>query len=226
MKVSADNGFIDIKDMKKAILRIYFIDSIMMDVLKVGICRIELATHVYTNYVAVKLSKNCEHEIFNPDGKTYMASNIGLSKGALALLVIIWAKIILPKRQMQRERVSPSDEGQGQMFKESKSIPQDKDMVVLEEKALYADFSHKLGGRKFYAYLAELARADLIIRKSQQIHEGPLLDILIDYPMLAERIINGALESILKVNEGKTDNVNTEISKDADETTAEGKEDV
>lgn len=166
---------------------------------------LEIVTHVYTDYVSVKARRDSEQDIFNHDGKSYMASNISLSRGAIALLVIIWAKIVMPKRQMQRERVSPTDDGQNHLFAESKAIPKERDMVVIDEKTLYADFAEKLGGKtKIGAYLSELARADLISRKDKQILEGPLLDTIIDYPILAERIMNGALESILKTRGNET----------------------
>ncbi|MCL4474654.1 MAG: hypothetical protein M1508_00300 [Nitrospirae bacterium] len=185
----------------KSTLKDLFIDNDLMEEVSTRLKAVglEIATHVYTDYVSVRTLRECEQEVFNPDGKSYTASNLSLSKGAIALLVVIWAKIIMPKRQMQRERVSPAEEGQNHLFAESKPIPKERDMVAIDEKTLYADFAEKLGGKtKLGAYLSELARADLISRKNKQIFEGPLLDTIIDYPILAERIMNGALENILK----------------------------
>lgn len=163
---------------------------------------LELATHIYSGYVAVKVSKNMEASVFSDDKGGYTATNNVLSRGTLALLTIIWAKIILPKRQMQIERGASEDNGQNSLWFQKKPIPMNEDIVFLDEKALLADFGDRLGGKiAFYRYLSELARADFIVRKDKKIYEGPLLDIVVDYSILAPRIINGALGEMLGMNQ-------------------------
>ena len=159
---------------------------------------LELATNVYSEFVTVRVAKDMENALFADEKGTYRATNTGLSRGALALLCIIWAKIILPKRQMQIERRGPEDTGQEDLWQKRKPIPKEDTLVVLEEKTLLADFGEKLGGKTlFYRYLSELTRADFIIRRGGRIYEGPLLDVAVDYGVLAPRIIEGALSEIL-----------------------------
>jgi len=190
---------------------------------------LELSTHVYADFVSVKVKKDREQDVFGTD-KGYQASN-GLSRGALALLVVIWAKIILPKRQMQIERQTPGDNGQDMLWKERKPIPTGDGLVRLEEKALRADFVDKLGGKTWFGtYMNELARADFIVKKDGLVLEGPLLDSAIDYSMLAPRIIEGALGELLGMGgEGETDEgVEQEMNQDEglDEGLGEGRNNV
>ncbi len=163
---------------------------------------LELATNVYSEFVTVRVAKDMENTIFSDEKGGYRASNTGLSRGALALLTIIWAKIVMPKRQMQIERRDTEEAAQEGLWQRRKPIPKADDLVALEEKALLADFAEKLGGKTlFYRYLAELARADFIIRRGGRIYEGPLLDVAVDYGVLAPRIIEGALSEILSKDE-------------------------
>ncbi|NOY39247.1 MAG: hypothetical protein GXO95_03185 [Nitrospirae bacterium] len=77
-------------------------------------------------------------------------------------------------------------------------IPVEENMVTLDDKSLLADFAAKFGGKTlFYRYLSELARAEFIVRREGKIYEGPLLDVVVDYGVVAQRIINGALGEML-----------------------------
>jgi hypothetical protein len=195
---------------------------------RLGAVGLELATHVYADYVSVKVKKDREQDVFGTD-KGYQASN-GLSRGALALLAVIWAKIILPKRQMQIERQAPSDSGQEMLWKERKPIPTGDGLVRLEEKALFADFGEKLGGKTWFGkYLNELARADFVVKKDGMVLEGPLLDSVIDYSVLAPRIIDGTLGELLGMGIGETgEDVEQETGRDEglNEAPGEGRKDV
>ena len=77
----------------------------------------------------------------------------------------------------------------------AKDIPYDDNLVTLEERALFADFGEKFGGKtSFGRCLNELIRADFVRRKDRSILEGPLLDTVIKYEVLAPRIMQGALD--------------------------------
>lgn len=175
---------------------------------------LELATHIYTDHVAVKVLREMEEAVFSDDKSGYAASNNGLSNGALALLTIVWAKIILPKRQMQIERRTSDNNGQDSLWFQREPIPTGTDIISLDEKALLADFGEKLGGKSaFGRYLSELVRTDFISRRDGKIYEGPLLDTVIDYSVLAPRIINGALGEMLGITEKGDD---TDVSNEAE----------
>lgn len=186
-------------------LRDMFLDDDLMNSVseRLNAVGLELATNVYSNYVSVKALKSAEEAAFKIDENRWSASSHSMSKGALALLAIVWAKIILPKRQMQIERISPEDKGQAHIWQNSREIPKDDSMILLSEKALFADFGEKLGGKtKFGTYLNELARLDFIVKRSGKITEGPLLDTVVDYSILSRRIIDGALAALLGIGGG------------------------
>lgn len=158
---------------------------------------LELATHIYTDHVTVKVCKSMESAVFEDGNGSYLTTNLNLSRGAVTLLVILWAKLILPKRQMQIERKGLDDTGQIAFLHERRPIPQ-KELVKLKEEALLADFGAKLGGKtKFGQYLAELGRNGFIHRREGALTEGPLMDTLIDYGILASRIIDGCLAEVI-----------------------------
>lgn len=69
---------------------------------------------------------------------------------------------------------------------------------AIAEATLLADFGDKLGGKTHLnVNLGVLSRLGFIARRNKIIHEGPLLDLLLDYPVLERRIIDGALAELL-----------------------------
>ena len=164
---------------------------------------LELVTHIYTDYVALKVRKDMEHAVFEDGVGGNLTTNINLSRGAITLLAIVWAKLILPKRQMQIERKTPENDNQMTLLKERKPIPKEE-LVRLEESAVFADFGEKLGGKtRFGQYLSELSRHGFIRRREGIITEGPMLDTIIDYSFLAPRIINGCLAEVVGIEQSQ-----------------------
>ena len=107
--------------------------------------------------------------------REYAASNIGLTRDQIALLVIIWALIVLPKRERQVNRQKLADDGQDDLF--------GKDTPLTHGEAVAGSLSEA-------SLLADFARGGLIF-------EGPLLDVLLDSRLLADRIIYGTLSEVL-----------------------------
>ena len=157
---------------------------------------LELATHIYTEHVALKVAKPLEGAVFDDGKDGWQRTNVGLSRGATALLVIIWAKLILPKRQIQIERQHRED--QLSLLPGREPIPTGE-LVRLEEKTLFADFAAKLGGKAWFRrHLVDLDRHGFIQRRDGVITEGPMLDTLIDYAVLAPRILDGCLAAVVE----------------------------
>lgn len=70
----------------------------------------------------------------------------------------------------------------------------------LPYRALLADFGDKLGKKtRMDMNLGLLVRFGFIERRGDLICEGPLLDLLMDTDVLKERVVNGALSDILKL---------------------------
>ena len=53
--------------------------------------------HPYAAHVALCIAKAQETDVFG-GGRAWAASNLQLDRDAMALLVVIWAQLILPKR--------------------------------------------------------------------------------------------------------------------------------
>ena len=125
-------------------------------------------------------------------------NNLDLPRDAVALLVVFWALIVLPKRERQASRVEP-EAPQNEMFASSKPLPPARSVSpVLSYKALLEDYGNQLGKRiRLDANLKLLERHGFILRAQDDIKEGPLLDVLLDYDVLAPRILNGALADVL-----------------------------
>src|SRR5574343_574359 len=141
---------------------------------------LQLVENPYAEHITVALLPALTEPVFG-SGEAWLNNNLALPRDGVALLVIVWALIILPKRERQVSRVEAGKEGQHDMFGAQKPLETgDTVSVGVSEDALYADFGKQLGGRtRFNANL------------------GPLLDVLIDYSQLAPRIIEGALADVL-----------------------------
>ena len=163
-------------------------------------CGFRLLDHPFAAHVAVALLRETESAVFD-DGEQWQASNVGLPKDAIALLVVLWALIILPKRERQLGR--EVEDGQGDMFGNIVKAVGDDVSRGIPENVLLEDFGKLLGGKgRINFMLPQLSRLGLIERKNKVICEGPLLDLVFDYAEMAPRIINGALGDLIGVQLG------------------------
>lgn len=161
---------------------------------------LRLLAHPFAAHVGVALTRECEGTVFE-QGDAWQASNIGLPKDAVALLVILWALIILPKRERQMAGEAAQQETQSEMFETVKLTPQAHEASRgIAENVLLEDYGKLLGGKARVQQFAlpQLSRLGFIERKNKVIHEGPLLDLVFDYAEMAPRILNGALTDLLK----------------------------
>lgn len=158
----------------------------------------QLLDNPFAEHVAVGLKDEVMDAVFG--GRDYQASTMGLTRDEIALLIVIWALIILPKRERQLGRRSLEDDGQNDMFGQEKPIEHGEAVSgAVSEASLLADFGPQLGGRtkiRNFA-LGKLARLGFIERRGGMIFEGPLLDVALDYRVLADRIIHGTLADVL-----------------------------
>lgn len=158
-----------------------------------------LLDNPYAAHVAVGLQADMHEPVFGA-GREYAASNLGLTRDEIALLAILWALIVLPKRERQVSRQELGDDGQSDMFGAEKPVAHgDEVSGSLSEASLIADFGPLLGGRNRMRnfLLGKLARNGFIERRNGMISEGPLLDVAIDYRRVADRVIHGTLGDIL-----------------------------
>src|SRR5512139_1535790 len=173
---------------------------------------LRLLAHPFASHVGVALTRECESAVFEQND-AWQSSNLGLPKDAVALLVILWALIILPKRERQLAGSETPGETQSELFDSVKLTPAAHDASRgIAENVLLEDYGKLLGGKGRITnfILPQLSRLGFIERKNKVIHEGPLLDLAFDYAEMAPRILDGALSDLLKQRGILRDNVAVE----------------
>lgn len=161
---------------------------------------LRLLAHPFSAYVGIALTRECESAVFEQND-TWQSSNLGLPKDAVALLVILWALIILPKRERQLSGETSQQEEQSEMFETVKLTPLAQEASRgISQNVLLEDYGKLLGGktRLQQFVLPQLSRLGFIDLKNKVVYEGPLLDLAFDYAEMAPRILNGALSDLLK----------------------------
>ncbi|MBP7579885.1 MAG: hypothetical protein KA757_02590, partial [Vogesella sp.] len=82
---------------------------------------LQLVENPYAEHIAVALLPALTEPVFG-SGEAWLNNNLGLPRDGVALLVIVWALIILPKRERQVSRVAAGNEGQHDMFGAQKPL--------------------------------------------------------------------------------------------------------
>ncbi|HLP99109.1 MAG TPA: hypothetical protein VK149_11745 [Sideroxyarcus sp.] len=159
---------------------------------------LRLLAHPFAAHVGIALTRECESAVFEQND-AWQSSNLGLPKDAVALLVILWALIILPKRERQLSGEAQQEE-QREMFETVKLTPLAHEASRgIPVSVIIEDYGNLLGKKgRVEINLSRLSSLDFIDLKNKMIHEGPLLDLAFDYAEIAPRILNGALSDLFK----------------------------
>ena len=162
-------------------------------------CGLKILDNVYADHITLALARAVEPRIFGARD-VWQNNNFGLTRDGVALLVVLWAQIILPKRERQ-EAHQKAEQDQIDMFGKEKPLPRAEETSIgISCKALLADFGDKLGKKtRMDMNLGILSRLKFIERNGDLISEGPLLDLMMDTDTLKERIINGALADVFNI---------------------------
>jgi hypothetical protein len=163
---------------------------------RLAACGMKFLDNVYADNVTLALTREIEPKIFG-SREVWQNNNLGLARDGVALLVVLWAMIILPKRERQ-EAHQAALEDQEDMFGKDKPMPRAEDASMgISYRALLADFGDKLGKKtRMDMNLGQLAKLGFVERRGDMIMEGPLLDLMMDTDALKDRIVNGALSDI------------------------------
>ncbi len=158
----------------------------------------KVVDNVHADHIATALLRPAERAVFGEQGLA-ANNNLDLPRDGVALLVVLWSLIVLPKRQRQVARSDALHAGQGEMFASDKPLPPAASVSPLVSyRSLLADFGDQLGKKlRLDTNLKLLERHGFITRRGEDIAEGPLLDLLLDYDQLAPRILDGALADVL-----------------------------
>lgn len=159
---------------------------------------LRVVDNLYADHISVAMLRSAESAVF---GETGLAANnnLDLPRDGVALLVVLWSLIILPKRQRQVARADAIEAGQGEMFATDKPMPLASSVAPsVSYRSLLADFGNQMGKKlRIDSNLKLLERHGFIVRRGEDIAEGPLLDLMMDYDTLAPRILDGALADVL-----------------------------
>lgn len=187
----------DDADVRRLLVDASFRDEIETRLATSGL---RLLAQPFATHVSVALAREHEAAVFE-QSDAWQASNIGLPKDAVALLVILWALIILPKRERQLAGDSMRSDTQTELFETVRLTAAAHDASYgIPKNVLLEDYGKLLGGksRLLNFALPQLSRLGFIELRNNIVHEGPLLDLAFDYAEFAPRILEGALSDLLK----------------------------
>lgn len=164
---------------------------------RLSACGLRLLAQPFAAHVGIALLRDTENAVFEHND-AWQSSNIGLPRDAVALLVILWALIILPKRE--RQLSGEAAHVQSELFETLKITPQAHEASRgIAANVLLEDYGKLLGGKtRIQMVLPQLSRLGFIELRNKVINEGPLLDLAFDYAEMAPRILQGALADLLK----------------------------
>jgi len=174
-----------------------FREDVLARLKSCGLCLLE---NPFAEHVAIGLSESATQAVMGRD-TSYISNTFGLRQDAMALLVILWALLIIPKRQKQLNASAESEEDEQMDFFPSPRLVSrgEFDRPAVKLSALISDFGGKLGKKqRININLGQLKRLGFVSQHKELITEGPLLDLAFDYKHMASRIIEGALGDILK----------------------------
>lgn len=156
-----------------------------------------LAWSPYSRYYGLALADG-------PGGQKERITNMSeLDRNALALLVIMWARLVLPQRLAEEGR-------EGGVAEPTVSF-----------QALDAEFGKKLGGRRFEMYVGQLKRLGFLeYTRKDEIKAGPFLDLLGDSNQLASYLRQSTLAKVMREAPAGVDADPADDEEDAEETAA------
>jgi len=158
---------------------------------RLAACGLRLLDNPFAAHVAIGIQSEVAQSVFQDEDR-WLSNTLGLTKIEIALLVILWTLLILPKRARQQSR---SEGEQSGLFDALRPLSREATERV-NETMLYEEFGHLAARNYLSQRLTILARHKFIVRRSGEITEGPLLDLAFDYNVMASRVIEGTLGEI------------------------------
>lgn len=145
-----------------------------------------------SNYFAVRLLPSVEADV-----RFDWATNARLQRGAVALLVILWTRLVLPRRVASDEARKRRLEA-GEAGTEVKATREKLPTPTVARSALFAEFGHRFGKTAFARYLGQLKAAGFVLEnRAGDLREGPLLDNLVDGVTMARKLRDSVLWDLL-----------------------------
>lgn len=172
---------------------------------RLGGVGLELVDSYTSDHFAVRLAPHIESDV-----RFDWATNTRLPRGALALLVILWAKLVLPRRvasdEARRKRIEEAAAAEARGEPIVTSEEQTPVRIKVPRAALYAEFGHRFGKTSFTRYVGQLKNAGFITEsRAGDLREGPLLDLLIDGVQMARKLRDSVLWDMLDAQQAAAD---------------------
>jgi hypothetical protein len=173
---------------------------------------LQLVESFTSDFFAVRLKRDVESDI-----SFDWATNTRLPRGSVALLVILWATLVLPKRIASSEAAFKRQLAQAQASDDTPQPvlpgiplppvePEPPVLITVQREALYAEFGRKFGKTAFARYLGQLKTAGFVKEDRQgRLREGPLLDLLVDGVQMAQKLRDSVLWDVLERGPGALD---------------------
>lgn len=162
-------------------------------------CGLVLLDNPYSAYVGIAVAHENAKSVFGREDH-WMSNTLDLSKPDVMLLVVLWALLIIPKRERQLARVEAG--GQTALLDSPASVDREPHESI-PLNTLLADFQHRYKPTYLRARLQILARHKFIVIDDGQIREGPRLDLVMDYAKMAPRVKDGILSDYRAVVEAR-----------------------
>lgn len=150
-----------------------------------------LATSAYSPDVGLRLAPEV-----TADPGFDAASNLGLKSDACALLVILWARLVLQKRTAADTRETP---GQQALLPEQRRDEARAFRPQVRFETLVREFGRVLGARSHVQGLVtQLRRLGFLAGRGEVLEAGPLLELGIDGERMVAFIRRGVLRELLE----------------------------
>lgn len=166
---------------------------------RLAACGLVLLDNPYAAHVGVAVAPQFAKGVFGQEDR-WISNSLGLSKAEITLLVILWALLILPKRERQLART----EAGGQEPLLAAHVPIDRvSREYVLERTLIEDFKEFWSQTYIRQRLTILNRHKFVVLQDGKIFEGPRLDLIMDYAKMAPRIKQQILANYPKITEAR-----------------------
>jgi DNA-binding transcriptional ArsR family regulator len=152
---------------------------------------LQLATSAYSEYVGIRPSSEV-----TSDPAFDAASNAGLRADACALLVALWARLVLQKRTASDTRQVPD---QAEMFARESAAAARSYTPQVRTETILREFGSVIGSRtNLKRLVSQLRRLGFIGGRGEILEAGPLLELGIDGERMVAFIRRGVLAQLLE----------------------------
>lgn len=153
-----------------------------------------LATSAYSEHVGIRLAP----EVIG-DRAFDAATSLGLKSDACALIVILWARLVLQKRTARSSRDTP---GQSELLAAYRTDAAKQFTPSVRFPALVHEFGHVLGSESHVrSLLTQLRKLGFAGGRGDVVEAGPLLELGIDGERMVSFIRREVLSKVLEERE-------------------------